>query len=308
MKKTVLTFFALIVCAVQFAFASPATLTKQNSRMFWCINGTDKNGNPSAVYIQGTIHLGDERLYPLSDEVLDAWASADRLVGEISSRDMGRLQSVVQRDMFASYQRASGRNLFDYLTEEEKDLLYMVMDGNQAQVYAVFEPWVLNSVITTLATVDTGFESEAGIDQTLLAMAEREERSVAGLDTLRTQLNILEFGDYDQQLYLLKQSIASLDSESEETQKLDSMYEAYLADDLETLAQILLDEMELEENDPDFAAEYIDAIYAQRNRDWSIKIADWLEEGGVTFIFAGAGHFVGDDSVFVQLRENGTIW
>lgn len=306
MKKSVLTFFALILCSLQFAFANPATLTKENARMFWRIDGTDKNGNPSVVYIQGTIHIGDERLYPLSDEVLDAWAKSDRLVGEIASRDMDRLQTVIQRDMFASYRRAEGRNLFDYLTDDEKDLLYTVIDGNQLETFASFEPWVLNSVISSFGTSDSGFETAAGIDQTFLDMAKQEERLVEGLDTLRTQLNILEFGDYDQQLYLLKQSIAELNADEGESE-IENLYEAYLADDVELAAQIVFDDMKLEEEDPDFALEYVNAIYSERNHDWAIKIANWLSEGGTTFIFAGAGHFIGDESVFVMLKENGVI-
>jgi uncharacterized protein YbaP (TraB family) len=46
--------------------------------MFWRITGTDAAGKQATVYIQGTIHLGDDRLYPLSGSVLNAWNSADR--------------------------------------------------------------------------------------------------------------------------------------------------------------------------------------------------------------------------------------
>ncbi|MBQ2479917.1 MAG: TraB/GumN family protein [Treponema sp.] len=49
--------------------------------MFWKISGTDKNGNPSVVYIQGTIHVGSKELYPLDKEVLDAFNNADRIAG-----------------------------------------------------------------------------------------------------------------------------------------------------------------------------------------------------------------------------------
>ena len=63
-----------------------ATLTKTDSRAFWRIDGTDKNGNPSTVYIQGTFHLGDERIFPLSEEVQQAFVNADRHAGEISTQ------------------------------------------------------------------------------------------------------------------------------------------------------------------------------------------------------------------------------
>ena len=70
---------------------APAILTKTDSRAFWRIDGTDKNGNPSTVYIQGTFHLGDERIFPLSEEVQQAFINADRHAGEISTQGYYKL-------------------------------------------------------------------------------------------------------------------------------------------------------------------------------------------------------------------------
>ena len=73
----------------------PATLTKTDSRMLWRIDGKDKNGNPSVVYVLGTFHFATDEIYPLSDEILDAWNSADRLVAEISSDDQIRFTNEI---------------------------------------------------------------------------------------------------------------------------------------------------------------------------------------------------------------------
>ena len=88
--KTILGVFILALVLTSCASTSaskkaPATLTKTDSRAFWRIDGTDKNGNPSTVYIQGTFHLGDERIFPLSEEVQQAFVNADRHAGELST-------------------------------------------------------------------------------------------------------------------------------------------------------------------------------------------------------------------------------
>ena len=70
------------------SFAEP----EMKERMYWSICGTDSKGNPSTVHILGTIHVGDERLYPLPSQVMDDFENADRLVAEISSEDMDALQ------------------------------------------------------------------------------------------------------------------------------------------------------------------------------------------------------------------------
>ena len=62
----------LVSCASKPKAAPKATLTRTDSRLFWRIDGTDASGNPSTVYIQGTFHLGDERIFPLSEEVINA--------------------------------------------------------------------------------------------------------------------------------------------------------------------------------------------------------------------------------------------
>ncbi|MBR0475981.1 MAG: hypothetical protein IJJ66_04105, partial [Treponema sp.] len=71
---------AFVLCTNSFAkesaSAKKASLSKEKPRFFWKISGVDKNGNPSFVYIQGTIHLGSEKLFPLDKEVLDAFNSA----------------------------------------------------------------------------------------------------------------------------------------------------------------------------------------------------------------------------------------
>ncbi|MBQ3981413.1 MAG: TraB/GumN family protein, partial [Treponema sp.] len=87
---------AFVLCTNSFAkesaSAKKASLSKEKPRFFWKISGVDKNGNPSVVYIQGTIHVGSKELYPLDKEVLDAFNNADRVAGELSKDDMQNMQ------------------------------------------------------------------------------------------------------------------------------------------------------------------------------------------------------------------------
>ncbi len=89
-------------CATTGKGSAPATLTETPARMFWRIDGTDKNGNPSTVYVQGTFHVGDDRLYPLADMVVEAWGTADRLMAEISDEDYATLPVKVNAMMMES--------------------------------------------------------------------------------------------------------------------------------------------------------------------------------------------------------------
>ncbi|MBR7064721.1 MAG: hypothetical protein IKI31_06220, partial [Treponema sp.] len=70
-QKKLITLFSTI--AILLAFVLPLSSCRSNKvvvqsehktkeRMFWQIDALDANGKKSTVYIQGTIHMGDERL------------------------------------------------------------------------------------------------------------------------------------------------------------------------------------------------------------------------------------------------------
>ena len=52
---------ALLSSCASTSKSTAAKLTKTGSRAFWKIEGTDKNGNPSTVYIQGPSTLVTSR-------------------------------------------------------------------------------------------------------------------------------------------------------------------------------------------------------------------------------------------------------
>ena len=96
---------ALVSCASNRPAKSTARVAEQ-ARMFWQIDGVDADGKHSVVYIQGTIHVGDKRLYPLANPVVEAWNSADRIVGEISTADWAKFQNELQNRIRESVRRS----------------------------------------------------------------------------------------------------------------------------------------------------------------------------------------------------------
>ena len=48
-------------------------------------------------------------------------------------------------------------------------------------------------------------------------------------------------------------------------------------------------------------------IMEKRNENWAAQIKTFLEEGGNTFIFVGAAHLIGENSVFEYLKKYGVL-
>ncbi len=290
-----------------------AKVTKEASRMFWKISGTDKEGKTSVVYVQGTIHIGSKNLFPLDKAVLDAFASADLVAGELSADDMNSIQIKAVRLIQESFIKAGGKKISDSLSQEEIASLNTLL-GSSMVVTSLdrAEPWVLSlSLLGKTVQETTDLSANYSVDSYFLKLASESSKEVIGLDDIQAQFDVLTFGTYEQQLKILKATIKECSdpkSIQETKAELENLYAAYLADDVAKVALISQSSNEKDISDyDDFGEEYLKVVYDRRNEDWANDIKGFLEKGGVSFIFAGCAHWVGKKSVFEYMRSQGTI-
>ncbi|MBO4319159.1 MAG: TraB/GumN family protein [Treponema sp.] len=304
--------FVSLFLFVSCAGSPKAELVQSQKGLYWTVSGTDSKGKPSCVHILGTIHMGDDRLYPLPQEIMDDLENSSRIAAEVGSDDLAETERKMLTIMMESALKAHGRSLEKELTEDEVNVIVNAIGVQNFTVLKIFEPWVLMDTLGTLQWTKSGLTAEKGVDNTLMEMLKKKDRKWEGLDTLDDQLKILRYGTYDQQLYLLKELLAEIIDPTQSDEYLVKMYGAYLNGDAETLTQIIFaeEEEDLKNLDADtlkFMIEYNNLIMTQRNKAWAEKIKAWLKEGGETFIFAGSAHFLGDGSVFTYLKKNGVL-
>lgn len=132
---------------------SKQKLTKYNDSMFWKIEGKDSEGNPSQVYILATIPMGNNQLYPVPEEVMDAWNSATRIAGEIPSEDYPlfkrQLAEKVEEGILPETDefRHNGKSLIDELSDEELDLSISLFGLSPTATLSYYQPWVMNLAV-----------------------------------------------------------------------------------------------------------------------------------------------------------------
>ncbi len=285
---------------------APATLTKTQSRAFWRIDGIDKNGNPSTVFIQGTFHLGDERIFPLSEEVQEAFLSADTYAGEISTQGY---QDLAAAGPQLNAPNKDGKLVSDYLTAEEKAFIQQVY-GENLPIVDPLEPWQMKTGLSLLMYTNTGLSSQYGLDNSFIASLTQMGREWEGLDELQVQLDIITFGDYDTQIKMLKDQLkVFLDEEdAKELEEITvGLYESYVNDDMEKMSELLTLSNENDEETDKLYVDYNNMVFRDRNKEWAQDITNYLYEGGTTFIFAGCGHWLGEESTFKYLKKMKTI-
>ena len=285
---------------------SPATLTKTESRAFWRIDGTDKNGNPSTVYIQGTFHLGDARIFPLSDEVQQAFANADRYAGEISTQGYSDLAALNPQ---LNAPNKDGKLVTDHLSEDEKAFVQYAF-GENLPIVDPLEPWQIKTALGVMIYTNTGLGAEYGLDNNFVASLTQMGKQWEGLDELQVQLDIITFGDYDTQIKMLK-DILKVFLDQEQAKKLTEstvdLYESYVNDDMNKMEELLALSDTEEEASDQLYVDYHNMVFRDRNKEWAQDITNYLNEGGTTFIFAGCGHWLGEDSTFKFLKKMKTI-
>ena len=305
--------FAVTSCASTSVENNIATIKKYDDAMFWEINGYDSKGEPSKLYVLGTIHVGDDRLYPLPDFVEDGFSESDKIVSELSDEDWNNmLPETIALQVQSSKNEAAiyaetGKTLLDELSKDEIDFLVSVL-GNIEMVYAMasFEPWVLLSALSVLPIQITKLDPGKGIDGKLVAKAASLGKNVEGLDTLETQFGVITYGDRETQLLMLHDLLKDYMEDLQGCgQELIDLYEAYLNADEDKLTHLLIDEAK--EDDSEYGDDYYKALFLDRNSDWAEKFSNYINDGGTTFVFAGCGHFVGDDSVFNIMRADNIL-
>lgn len=301
-------FVVLFIFVSASLFAQKASLVKHPEAMFWEINGTDKNGLPSKVYIIGTIHYADDNLYPLPEKVEEALLESDRFVGEISSEGWVQYQPKLMMKMMKDLKKVkeSGRNLKEELTEEEREIIE-ALPGFNAVLYQ-YQPWVISQLATAQILSETNLSTEMSYDVYFINYCSQNGYIMDGLDKdISIQLDVMDYGDYDYQLESLKTSLQQIKKPAKAVKELNTLYKNYISHDAKKMTKYYIGNIKkMIKKDPSLK-DYYDALLTNRNTVWCEEIKGYLDEGGTTFIFSGVGHYLGEESVFEMMRTAGYL-
>ena len=308
----------LVVCLVGCA-SSPtnnkSVISERQERMFWEI--TSPTG--TTVYVLGTIHVGTEEIANLPQGILDAFDSSNHLYAELALADMQNQQNYltpIMEETVIVDEEGIPIPLTMLLDEAAADCLSQIIvstvgaDNPEAFTsMTCLPPWFWTSTLALSSYQTMGYNAEHGIDVLLYNRGFSAGKEILGLDAMETQLKILAFGTADEQLALLQELLHNIiDKKLDEFEIINQMVAAYLEDNRSEVKRIVQQSIqdEMEAAGADYIEAYTDMVYTQRNRSWADQITTMLQQEDETyFIFAGAAHWLADDSVFNMLVEDG---
>ena len=158
---------------------------KKPETLMWEVTSPDQ---PGKVYLLGSIHVADERLYPLHPAIESAFESSSALVLEII------IDNVNPLDMMQYLTYKDERTLESELPEDiyEKIAKMFETQGIPKYMYNKFKPWFAVITLQSDAFKGAGYSSLEGIDMYFLKKAREKKIEVLEIETLESQIQLLE--------------------------------------------------------------------------------------------------------------------
>ena len=271
-------------CEVQEKFEDPGPAPGTYGRgLLWKIS---KKGIPSS-YVFGTIHVADEAIDSILDDVTGKLARATTFAMEVVP-NAEELMTGASLMYFAD-----GQKLSDLLSAALFNKIVKLLSSYHLSLEAVtlLKPWA--------AFVTMSYPPEFGkvMDMQLLEIARQHGVKVAGLESLREQLDIFNTLRLDKQVKLLSDTACHYDIVEADFEKMKALYSA------RDLAGLYNYSKRYSLSDDAVYNELVRKLLINRNHTMARRMRPILESGNA-FIAIGAMHLPGEEGVLALLAKN----
>lgn len=288
------------------ALVAVFTVAGANAQLLYKISGKDLTA-PS--YIIGTHHLANVGFVNKIAGVKDALTSTEQVYGEVRWDDMTNPDSL--KVMQAAMMLPDGQSLKTVLSAEQ----YKKLDAVITQMMGVglsnpqvgaqmgkMSPAALSTQLQVLMFMQKHmgeYDPSSTFDQYFQTQAKHNNEPVGGLETLAFQTDLLYKGsDIKRQV---EQLMCLLDNQEFYEQMMESMTDAFYAQDLDALKAAMDKKLGGTcDSTPEELAQLID----NRNADWAKKMPA-IMAAKPTFFVVGAGHLPGAKGVLQLLKDAG---
>lgn len=238
-------------------------------------------------HIIGSVHVGDDSMYPLPSPISAALEHSDGLIVETDIHN-GQAVSYPQ-------QTISSAEILSAEQKQELSGIANLLSLNEAQLLAS-PPWASALTIQMRQIEYLGFQASKGVDAYLLTQANNLNVPVLSLESMQFQIDMLA-SDPDVGQEMLTSMIEDFDH-SEHMAK--CLIKSWIAGDKAQLEEFA----QLTKMSPDFEQ----AFLIDRNLDWATKLSspNWLPNANGSYVIVvGALHLVGKHNLIELLQAQG---
>ncbi len=259
-------------------------------------------GGENDLYLFGTLHFGEEGMYPLHEKVYEAFEKADVLGLELDLAEVSDAELNEKVTRIGFFQ--DDTEITDVISDQLFEEFFSLVEGPgvEREMLKDYKPWFAAFELSILAVLEAGYNPEAGVENYLLEKAEEKEMEVIGLETISKQFAPFEKLSDESQAIYLEQTIEEYERAEEELEELiynwkEGNVEAYSEDRKELI----------EEAETESLREFQIAFMHERDKYMAQQIEELLidDTGSNYFIAVGSLHLAGENSIVDYLDNKG---
>lgn len=260
---------------------------------------TDDAGH--TLYLLGTIHVGEESMYPLGSAVEQAYQAADALAVEVdlvaAMEDMRAMMAYSVALMYGPAGSAA-----KHLSPETYALGVEKLGQNEI-VLKRMRPVAWMSLAEEMAYAQIGLTSDWGVDTMLLKRAHQEGKAIEELEGMDAQMETLLSMPDAVADFLLQQMLLYPEAYANSCKLLSV---AWRQGNEEILSLLLTQEaMSVpQELQTEYAA-YEESLLYSRDAIFEEKAIAYLQSGKTVLFAVGAAHIVGEGALADRLAQAG---
>ena len=268
------------------------------------------------MYLLGSIHIGNEEMYPFGEDIRRGMAAADIFVFECDTTSQEAMAETLAAISLPKSTTLSDRvspECYALLEEVCRQKGYPLGFFNGLQPWAVMTALALEVTSGAMGAEDAGKAMALGVEQNVMAFAVESQGQIAYLETTREQLDTISCFSQPLQEYLLAEQLRIILDPSQ-AKGLDAdidQWPAYWqAGDAQAFADSYWEGRRdiTDEDELALADEYHDALITNRNLLMADRLETMLTDGGVHVYFVTIGllHLaLPEDSVLTHLESRG---
>lgn len=304
----------LLVLALLISTLSLFTACSANeyAPAMWLLEGE----GGAKIYFLGSIHIGDESMYPLPDYIESAYEQCQYLAVECDIIEYERAAEAGGEEFAAAelltYMYKDGTSASDHLSKETYDACveyftdsgFLAANGMSMADMDKLHISLWQQILSQQIIDASGYDTEYGIDRHFLNAAKQSGKRILEIESVEFQTS-LSF-DIPDSVYddtILSMLTAETDAQVLQYEYMLDIYKRG-RDDLMATQNELTALLSFGSPDPDYET-YDRVMLTDRNKGMAQRAEEYLNEGYSVFYVVGAAHMCGESGVIQLLINEG---
>ncbi len=252
-------------------------------------------GQPSTIYLLGSVHLLKKENYPLPAAIESAFSNSQVAVFELDQDKMH--EPAAQLKMMSKSRLPEGETLREHLSPETYSAFsdHVAKAGLPMSMFESLRPFMAVTILEMTELEKLGFDPEYGLDERLSARARKEGKEVVGLETVDFQIDLFTSFLKEDGEALMK---AELKDIANIKRDFADIVDAWYSGNTAKLEKLLHEAMH-------DSPKLFKRMVTDRNQNWVPTIEAFARGNKNAIVIVGTGHLVGKEGVVELLKKRG---